>query len=62
MFAQKYAVGRCASAEFFRSSSTCSMISVPAMDFVGDNGVKFCRVGGGEERVESPHVEQLALS
>ncbi|OLT34758.1 hypothetical protein BJF84_17150 [Rhodococcus sp. CUA-806] len=35
---------------------------VPAMDPICIDGVDFGRIGGGEERVESPHVEQLPLA
>ncbi len=35
---------------------------VPAVGFVRCDRVEDCRVGGGEERVEAPHVEQAVLT
>ena len=60
-FAANFPEGRCASAEFFRSAWTCSMIGVPAVGLVRGDGVHDVGGDGGEEGVEPPDVEQGAL-
>lgn len=60
--AQECAEGMCASAEFFRSACTCSMIACRRWILSAATVPRSARFGGGEEGVESPYVEQLALS
>lgn len=54
--------GKWARAEFFRSACTCSMIACRRWILSAATAKEVCGVGGGEERVEPPDVEQLALS
>ncbi len=60
-FAVNQLEGRCARAEFFRSA--CLLDDrVLTVQVVGGDSIEVVGVGGGEERMEPPDIEQRALT
>ncbi len=60
VFAVNFPEGRCASAELLRSAVVLPDLfddRVVPVGLVGGDGVEHVGAGGGEERVEAPHIE-----